>query len=79
VDPRTGLDTFSHIGLINLQISKIESHISRNLSIAYKLLSRSLQYSKPSLIRLQLIRMSDKPDLNMKNSIHNLVYTSKDT
>jgi hypothetical protein len=27
-------------------------------------------YSKPSLIQLQLIRMSDSPDRNTKNAVH---------
>jgi hypothetical protein len=30
-------------------------------------------YSKPSLIRLQLIRMSDNQDRNMKTSVHSWV------
>jgi hypothetical protein len=30
--------------------------------------------SKPSLIRLHLIRMSDNPDKNMKNEIETMSY-----
>jgi hypothetical protein len=36
-------------------------------------------YNKPSLIRLQLIRVSDNPDINMKNAVHSWVHTLKDT
>jgi hypothetical protein len=31
---------------------------------------QSTFYSNPSLIQLQLIRMSDNQDLNMKNALH---------
>jgi hypothetical protein len=37
------------------------------------------KYSKPWLIRLQLIWMSDNPDRNMRNSVHTWVNTLKDT
>jgi hypothetical protein len=31
---------------------------------------RNCKYSKPSIIRLQLIGMSNNPDRNMKNVVH---------
>jgi hypothetical protein len=37
------------------------------------------KYSKPSLIRLHAIRMSDNPDRNLKNAVHSWVHTLKDT
>jgi hypothetical protein len=37
------------------------------------------EYSKPSLIRSQLIQTSDYPDRNIKNSVHSWVHTLKDT
>jgi hypothetical protein len=37
------------------------------------------EYSKPSLIQLQLIRMSDDPNRNMKNAVYSWVHTIKDT
>jgi hypothetical protein len=46
--------------------------IKRFLSLV-SWLSR-LVYNKPSLIRLQLIRMSHNPDRNMKNSVHSWVH-----
>jgi hypothetical protein len=36
-------------------------------------------HSKPSLIRLQLIRGSDNPDRKIKNCVRSWVHTSKDT
>jgi hypothetical protein len=36
-------------------------------------------YSKPLLIQLQLIQVSDNPDQNMKNDVHSWVPTLKDT
>jgi hypothetical protein len=36
-------------------------------------------YSKPSLIWLQLIRVSDNLDQIMKNAVHSCVHTLKDT
>jgi hypothetical protein len=43
----------------------------------------TIKYSKPSLIRLQLIRISDNPDRNMKNekknAVHSGVHILKDT
>jgi hypothetical protein len=36
-------------------------------------------YIKPSLIRLQLIWMSDNPDRKMKNAVHSWVHTLKAT
>jgi hypothetical protein len=35
--------------------------------------------SKPSVIRLQLIRMSDNPDRKMKNAFRSRVHALKDT
>jgi hypothetical protein len=51
------------------------------VSCARILASRGLFriYSKPLLIQLQSIRMSNNPDQNMKNSVYGWVYTLKDT
>jgi hypothetical protein len=57
-----------------------------NVGATFRFFSNSLlnksfnQYAlQHSLIRLQLIRVSDNPDRNMENSAHSWVHTLKDT
>jgi hypothetical protein len=37
------------------------------------------KYVKPSLIRLQLIQLSDNSDRNTRNAVHSSVHTLRDT
>jgi hypothetical protein len=66
-----------HIAFRNFCIALSSLLIGNGLFSNAALGSQRQIYSKPSLIRLQLIHMSDNPDRNVKNAVHSLVHTLK--